>query len=221
MNVDWIIAMALFLIFISWSFVYYTGFFSITPDMRAGVEGISGKVMDFLSIDVYDVPVVFNSTEAGSWVLYMDFSWPGYSKNSTRIFSESQSLPCYMSGNRVYWQAGLIQGENRFEMRYYDENVSLFCDSSFSLANATQAIPWISEKSKAISQAKINQMLATNLHSFRYALGINQDFRVEVEINNVTTEYGTDPPLGYDVHVKETLGRKENDEGVKVRVLTW
>ncbi|UCD06893.1 MAG: hypothetical protein JSW41_03590 [Candidatus Aenigmatarchaeota archaeon] len=221
MNIDWIIAIALFLIFVSWSFVYYMGFFSITPDMRAGVEGISDKVMDFLSIDVYDVPAVFNSTEVGSRVLYMDFSWPGYSKNSTRIFSGNQSLPCYISGNRVYWQADLIQGENKFEMRYYDENVSLFCNSSFSLANATQVIPWVSEKNKAISQTKINQMLATNFYSFRNLLGISQDFRVELEINNVTTGYGTTPPLGYDVYVKETHGIKEDNNVVKIRVLTW
>ena len=48
MEIDWIIAIGLFLILVAWSFVYYMGFFVVTPDLGAGVQGISGKVMNYL-----------------------------------------------------------------------------------------------------------------------------------------------------------------------------
>jgi hypothetical protein len=221
MNFDWIIAIALFLVFVSWSFVYYMGAFSFTPDTGSGVEGISGKVIGFLETDSYDVPVEFSSPGSGSRVLYLDFSWPAYSKNSTRIFSGDQPLPCMISGDRVYWQADLSAGSNIFTMRYCTENTTPQCSSLFPPVNATQAMPWAAEKGSAISQARTDQMLATNFYVFRQALGINSDFRVELESGGIVTAYGPAPPLGYDVYVKETPHVTEDREAVTVRVLTW
>jgi hypothetical protein len=221
MNIDWIIAIGLFIIFVAWSFAFYLGFFSLTPDMMGGVEGISNKVVGFLDIDVYDNPVVYDSVSNISAVMYADFSWPNYAKNSTKVFSDNQSLPCRMSGSRIYWQADLDAGKNRFDIRYHTENVTLECDSSFSIVNATQTIPWVSRNSKAVSNSKINQMLATDFKTFSARLGISQDFRVEVDKNGITTPYGKLPPLGYDVYVKETQGLTEDREQVKIRVMTW
>lgn len=221
MDVDWIIAMGLFLVFISWSFVYYTGFFSPSADMKAGVEGISSRVVDYLSVDVYDVPVVYDSGVNGSRVLYMDFSWPPYSKNSTRIFSGNGTLPCRITGDRVYWQAGLSQGENRFVMRYHAGNGSLLCGSGFPATNASQAIPRAAERGRMFSQERISRMLAVDFQGFSYILGVSQDFRVELEIGNATVEYGIEPPLGYNVYVRETKGRTVDGDDLVVRVLTW
>ncbi len=221
MNVDWVIAVGLFLVFVSWSFVYYTGFFLDLPDFRGGVETISEEVIEFLTVEVNDVPVVLDSGDAGSKVLYMDFYWPSGTRNSTRLFYGNQTLPCYISGNRIYWQADVNVGRNEFEMRYFPSNDSMFCDSGFSTSGANKTTPWVAEKSNAVSVSRINDMLAMDFYAFRYLLGLRSDFRVEIERSGTTDELGPKPPFGYNVYVKESPGRTENNEKVKIRVLTW
>lgn len=221
MNIDWIIAIGLFIVFVAWSFVFYLGSFSFAPDVMGGVEGISSRVIGSLCIDVYENPIVHDSASNGSVVLYADFSWPQYAKNSTNVFSGSQPLPCIISGDRIYWQADLVEGRNSFDIRYHTENVSLQCDSSFPLANATQVIPWVSGKSRAISQSRISDMLAMDFSELSAGLGISQDFRVEIDKDGMTTAYGKLPPLGYDVYVKETQSQTESREQITIRVLTW
>lgn len=221
MEIDWIIAIGLFLVFVGWSFAYYMGFFAVTTDMGTGVTGISGDVINYLEMGTYDVPVSYDSAANGTGVLYMDFTWPADAKNSTMMFSGSQSLPCYMTGSRIYWQSDLVAGKNMFTMRYHTQNTTLNCDSSFSLSNASQAIPWAAEEDMVISQGKINQMLSTDFRAFAAGLGISQDFRIEIDINGTTTGYGAKPPLGYDVYVNENPGMTENNDDVIVRVLTW
>ncbi len=221
MEIDWIIAIGLFLILVAWSFVYYMGFFAITPDLGAGVQGISGKVMNYLEIEAYDTPITYDSTENGTRVLYTDFTWPDYSSNSTKIFSGNQSLPCMIFGNRVYWQADVGIGENKFVMRYHTQNTTLNCDSSFPLVNTTQVIPWAAEKDTLVSQDRIDQMFATDFRAFAAGLGISQDFRIEIETDSSTTDYGSAVLPGYNIYVKENPGMTENNEKVTVRVLTW
>jgi hypothetical protein len=221
MEIDWIIAIGLFLVFVGWSFTYYIGFFSATTGMGTGVLGISGDVINYLEMGTYDVPVSYNSVTNETGVLYMDFIWPIGSKNSTIMFSGSQSLPCYITGNRIYWQSDIIAGKNMFTMRYHTQNTTLNCDSSFSLSNTSQAIPWVAEENVVISQGKIDQMLSMDFRAFAAGLGISQDFRIEIDINGTSTGYGAKPPLGYDVYVKENPGTTENNDNVIVRILSW
>jgi hypothetical protein len=224
MRLDWIVAITLFLFFVSWSFIYYTEFFTEKSEPLTNVATmVSDKIVGFLQTDVYRVPVRFNSSNTTiNSVLYLDFIWPDGTKNSTRMFSGDDQLLCNISDNTMYWLSNLTQGENYFLMKFAESNTTMNCNASISTQHISKTVPWVQEKKTLISQLKIDEMLNTDYNSFRDSLDINQNFRVELEINESTTTYGLNPPLLSDIRVEETNSMIwENNQKIKIRVLVW
>ncbi len=225
MKVDWIITMALFLAFVAWSFSFYMSLFTEKASpLEEAVDIIRDKIMDFLMIDSYRVPIRYNSTnETTNSILYFNFTWPAGTKSSARIFQDGTLLYCRVENDSIYWKADLTNlTYNYFEMRF--SNTSTGCSSGeiFIIENELQAIPWAMEKKKLVSQSKINEMTNASYNDFKNNLSITRDLRVEINVSGTETIYGKTLPLIRDVYVKETESELEDTgETVTVRVLVW
>lgn len=229
MNVDWIITIVFFLIFVAWAFTFYASLFTEkAAPLEEAVDTVNDKMLNFLMLDVYKVPIKFNSSnETNNSVLFFNFTWPDGTKNSTRIFQDSSSLPCQIIDNvydgTIYWEANLTNLTfNYFSMQFSNKTSNLSCSYSFSKGNETQAMPWVMEKKRLVSQDKINEMTNSSYGNFKNSLSISRDFRIELNISGTETNYGLTEPLIRNVYVKETGSKiEETGENVTIRVLVW
>jgi len=219
MNVDWVVAISVFLIFIGISFGLYWGLFEAKPETAGSyLEPVSQKILGFLQVDSWRIPVRCNSTQSGISVLYFDFQWPEGAKNSSRIFDSGLPLSCMLQGNRLYFQADVEEGDNDFDVSFANMSSPLLCDSVLDTGVAIACVPWASELSRSISQSKIDQMLATEYTQFRQSLGITRNFRVEVQGNS----YGPQSPKYSNTYVKETRSLiQETVQPVTISVAVW
>ena len=219
MNVDWAIAVSVFLVFIGIGFAYYWGLFETNSNpVQASLEPVNGKVLGFLMVDSWNVPVRYTSSGSGLEVLYLDFSWPEGTRDSTRILDSNLPLSCMLQGDRVYFQADVQEGDNDFEMTFSNVSSPPACSYMLETADANQSVPWASEKSMRISQARVDQMLATDYSQFRQSLGIIRNFRVEAG----TSSYGPSPPQYTSTYVKETYSIiQETGQPITIRVMVW
>lgn len=226
MNIDWLIAIVVFLGFVTWAFGYYMTFFNVGgTSLEDMAYDISDKVLDFLTIDVYEVPIKVDSSQnISGQVLYFSFTWPDDTKNSTRIVSGIMSFGCNITGNTVYWSPDLEEGENYFFMRFKNQSMDLFCvDDTVNITdeNRTQVIPWVMERKKLVSQERIDEMNSTDYFTFKNIIGVSRDFRIEIE-NGLNMSYGLSVPEFSNVYVKETWNKiEEYDKKIKIRVLVW
>ncbi len=225
MDVDWVVAIVVFLIFVTWSFTYYLSFFGESRTSILPVaDYVKGKIKEFVFINTYMVPVVFNSSNSTSdSVLYIDFLWHDENeKNSTTIYLNNNSLPCRIEGNRIYWVSNLSEGMNYFIMRYAGCESNLTCNSTFSITNKTQAVAWSVEKGRSVSQGKINNMTSTDYNVFKNNLMLDNDFRIKIRTNSTTIMYGKSIPLNRDVHVFKIFSKLwEDDSDVNLTISVW
>jgi hypothetical protein len=225
MKVDWIITIVFFLAFVAWAFTFYASLFTEEANpLGEAVDIVNDRVVNFLTIEVYEVPIRYNSTnETNNSVLFFNFTWPDQTKNSTRMLQNSASLPCQMSGDTIYWQANLTNLTlNYFTMQFSNKTSSVNCSDSFTIQNELHAMPWTMEKKRLVSQDKINEMTGLSYPDFKSSLPVSRDFRVELNISGTVTNYGLTEPLIRDVYVRETYTRiDETEENVTVRVLVW
>ena len=224
MQVDWIIAIGVFFVFLSTGFQYYFNFFQIGAQPTEKVVGdISDRITGFLKADVYDIPVIVDSQEARSDVLYLSYTWPSAgAKNSTRILKAGARLDCNLTGDSIYWQADLAVGSNNFTMRVIDADSGVNCTDAFSIENANKTIPWAGVKSRMISQSRVDEMMATEYPAFKSSLGINRDFRAYVNVSGNATAYGLNTPNATNFYEKETRWALAETGGeVIIRVLAW
>jgi hypothetical protein len=222
MNFDWAVAVSVFLIFIGMGFAYYWGLFEANPDpVGISLDTVNGKVIGFLSVNSWSAPVRYNSSGPDLQTLYLDFSWPEGTKNSTNILDSGLPLDCMLQGDRLYFQANVESGDNDFLMTFANESGPPACDSTLETSGANQSVPWASEKSVRISQSRINQMLATEYVQFRQSLGINRNMRIEIDSVG-TSAYGPSPPQYTSTYVKVTNSMiQETGQTVTVRVMMW
>jgi hypothetical protein len=224
MNLDWILGLVVFLTFTAWALGFYFSIYNTGPPdgLDAAATSIKNDVVAFLTAEVHQMPVRFNSSSSQSGaVLYAVYSWP-FGKNSAKVLSGSTSLPCRFSGDTIYWQADLSPGFNYFTIKYADMDASLNCNSTFDISSANQTKPWSAEKKTMFLQEKIDNMTATPYSGFRASLDINRNFRLEMDINGTTTVYGPSAPQHSDVFVKETAGTiYENDKTIELRIMVW
>lgn len=222
MDLDWVVAIVMFLVFLSWGFIYYSQFSVQAVDMESALVRVSDGVMDFLEVEVYNMPVRFYSENntAGS-ILYSIYTWPKGSKNSTEVLSGGVSLPCMFLGDILYWQSALDIGYNYFLVEFSTVNTTLNCDSSLVLGEESQAIPDSIQKSKRVSQSKVDEMLGSDYQEFKSMLGIESDFRLEIE-NSSASGFGPKPPGNVNVYVRthNAIVLESGDE-ITIRVLVW
>ena len=219
MNVDWAIAVSVFLVFIGLGFILYWGMFEPSQDpVQGSLDVVNQKVLDFLQVDSWRVPVSYASPENGLAVLYFDYTWPEGTKNSARIFDSSLPLSCILQGDRLYFEADVEVGENLFDMTFANMSSPLMCDSILQTADANLSIPWASERTVRISQARMSQMLATDYSQFRESLGIARNFRVQAG----PSLYGPQPPAYTNTYVRETRSIiQETMQPVTITVMVW
>ena len=224
MEIDWIIAVGLFLVFVTWAFGYYSSLFAVKQEpLKTIAASIGDRVVDFLSFQVETVPIKYNSlTDEPRKVLYIEHKWP-FGKNTTRLFSDSsEELTCYIENSTMFFEAVLSAGDNFFEMVYKDEGTGLNCNDQFNRENESQATPLVGKRQLLVSQARINQMGNMSYEEFKDGLNIGRDFRVELETMPENITFGLAPPPFTNVFVRETLSMiQDSEEGVKIRVLVW
>lgn len=224
MDVDWAIALGIFLIFISWAFVFYTQVFTIgEATAESALDAIADKLMDNLSVGVEVIPVVFTADDADSdKVLYFEYRWP-FGKNTTKVFMDGTSQSCNITGDTLYWQSSVSAEKNYFSVQYADQAANLSCTGGFSVVNETQVIPFSAETTSKISLAHINAMNATAYDTFRDQLDIERDFNITIEnASGSVVSYGLQPPLFSNVFSKLLLRDLEETNGnVTIRILTW
>ena len=223
MDVDWIVAIMVFLVFVVWSFSYY---FTLFPRSEGFLESVTEtdteKIMNFLSANVYRIPVRVNSNGEDNVTLMAKSVWYRGTKNSTRIFKDGESLPCMIIGDDLYWLANLSSGWNYFYIEFSGLNTSLNCDSEFSLVNVTQTIPWVLERKSLLSLTRVNEMTNMSYEDFKENLDIEEDFNILLEWDGTTKTYGKPLPENREVYVKvyENL-LWETSENINVSVRVW
>ena len=224
-SIDGVVGIALFVLFVAWSFIYLSSVFSAERGdaMEEASRTISGRIAAYLTVDAYEIPVSYTSqSNASGVVFYFDHAWPSAgARNSTRVYGSINALPCNITGNRLYWQSDVTEGANSFIVRYSNKDVAMNCTGGFPIMIGNKTIPWSAVKKQLLSQDRINGMAAMDYPAFKMSLGIERDFRVELNASGSVTEYGSLVPNGTDVHVKTTRHGMEDNRKAEMRVLTW
>jgi len=224
MDVDWIVGIFLFLVFVSWGFSYYFAMFSgneVQFEQTAELE--RQKIVSFVAVDVYEAPVKYNSSAASNAVLKAKSVWYSGEKNATRVLSNENALPCRIDGDDLYWQANLAQGFNVFRIRTASVNTTANCTGTFTITSSNLTVPWALESKEMASLTKIYEMANTTYEGFRDAIGTNMNFRFVLEAPSGDINYGKAIPSGaVNVYSKKT-GMKmfETSESVNITVAVW
>lgn len=220
MNVDWAMAIGIFIVFVGWSLVYYTGFFTDDVDISQGMDSLTGRVLGSLEAEEYSIPVRYDSPDSGQGVLYAELFLPDIGESQMRVLGEGSELDCMLSGDRLYWQAELEEGDNDFQIVYSDAGLG-GCGDSLDTSGANQTFPLSAVRVEKLSQARILEMQAMPYRDFRESLGIGNGIRLEWS-GAVQGSYGPRAPGNRDVFVRE-LSRPllEQPGKVDLRVLAW
>ena len=222
-GVDWVIGLGVFLIFVSISFTYYSSMFQKEASpLEDAADYVADQVMGYLKVDVYDVPVRFYAPgSASSQVLYFNYTWP-YGKETTQVYSGTTGLPCYISGDTVYWRSDVSAGYNYFRVRYSNQTTAMRCTSSLDLSQLNKTAPFAAERQQMLSRAKVNEMLSASYGAFSDSLDLNMDFRLYLNESGTVTEYGLSPPNATSTRVVTRWGRMEdNNNEAELRILVW
>jgi hypothetical protein len=225
MDVDWIVGIFVFILFVAWSFSFYLAIFQEGGnqfEIAAGTE--RNKITEFLSVDVHEAPVKYDSPGAvSSGVLKAKSVWYSGEKNSTRVFSGDESLPCRISGGDLYWQADLAGGYNYFSIQTASVNTTLNCTGTFGISPFNLTTPWAFEKKTMLSLTRVSEMVNTSYGEFRDSIGLSGDFRIDVKMAGEDIGYGKSIPEGaINVNSKEFRKRLfETSETVNVTIALW
>lgn len=224
-QVDWIIAFFIFVLFLSWSFQYYSTLFRYRGlPLGHAAAGINSAIISNLTSSVYDMPVSYNSPDETTSVMYAYHYWASEGEtNTTMVLSNaSQALVCKIDGNIIYWSSGVVAGLNNFTIRVSNRSASVRnCSGTFDVANANLTIPRAGDMKTMLSQSAIDNM-ATSYGDFKAANGLNRDFRITLETSSGTSAYGSVPPNTTNIFSEEKWYRiEETNTDAKVTTLIW
>lgn len=225
MDVDWVVGIMVFLIFVGWAFSYYFAIFQQGEnqfEIAAATE--TEKVMNFIAIDVYEIPVKYNSGSAVSdAVLKAKSIWYHGGKNATRVFAGDEASPCRIDGDDLYWQADLAGGFNYFTIETADANTTMNCTGSFPISSFNLSVPWAFEKEGMLSLTKIYEMANMSYDDFRTSAGINHNLKIKIEKPSGEISYGRSAPGGPANAYSKVHQRKifETSEWANVTVTVW
>lgn len=220
MNFDWIVAIVTFIILAVFSFNYYTAFFVYQADLENVAGTINERVLDTIMVDSYTVPVYYNSSGAqNDKILYIDFTWPQGTKNSTKILINEVEQQCLIVGDTLYWQSNLANGDNKFGMRFSELSIPMNCEDPLAISDEVRATPWSMEKTEKLSQGNLNSLSLVNYEDYKNFISVSRDLRVETSTG---FSYGPQPPRNIDVYVFEkNTTIVETGQSVKLRVFVW
>lgn len=222
MDIDWVLAVTVFLFFVIWSFAFYISIFQFDQDYLEIAGDITRNVvMGSLSIDSFSVPVIYDSGgDTNNSVLHSGFIWYEGNQTSTKAWKGNQSLQCRIIGNNTYWLTNLTAGENYFRIEFAESD-SIGCNDVFSVAGSVQTTPGAMERKAMLSQSKIDSMNSTTYSVYKQSLGLEGDFGVEIDGTSPIV-YGKTPPMVADVFA-QTFQRVifETGEEVNVTFIVW
>jgi len=235
-NVDWIMAMLVFVLLVGWSFTYYSSIFDqISQPVSSDADTINDKVMGFLEEDSYDIVVRFNiSADQPNSVMHLNLTWPDRTQNSTQVHlgnSVGNNLTCNITDDQLYWKADLVKGDNYFLVHFINRSCELNCSSdsvNLSYQGINHTIAWAMEKKNMISWMNIEKLDPNHgsyidYDTFRDNQNIQRDFRIELyNETSLFLSYGESRPLGSNVYTRENWGMiDENRSKINLSVMVW
>lgn len=224
MDLDWAIAILVFLVFVTWGFSFYFSLFQegSSQVLSTAADTVRDDILDYLRVETYKIPVRFESGSSyANAVLKFNYDWP-FGKNTTRVYSGASSLDCQFSGDILYWETNLSAGDNYFHIKLANLSETLNCDSSFNTSGSNETTPWVMEEGKRFSQSRIDKMTNTSYGRFRKRLGIKRNFRIELNQTGNLTTYGPALPKASPVESRESSGRMwPGDEEIDFTVMVW
>ncbi|MFH1445112.1 MAG: hypothetical protein ABIF08_01380 [Nanoarchaeota archaeon] len=231
MNIDWVVAIGMFIAVVAWSFTFYADFFDFKTEPLSDVlNSISDKFVDYLTTDTYVVYANYTNTSklgAGTFNFYMDMDFPEGTNFSTRVYKEGvliSAVSCEVRTNQVLFQAIVTPSNNtEFTIKFQNISGSSFCNPDTPLSRDIKLKPSAKEKMLMVSQTKINELNAMSYYDIQGNLSINRPFRVELEVNEtVSNIFGLLPPNSTNVYVKEVWNKiLDDDNRVLIRTMVW
>lgn len=225
MEVDWIVAVLVFLVFVGWSFSFYAAIFQESGNQLSITAIVErNKLMEHVSVDVYQIPVRYNSPgDVTDGVLKAGSIWYSGGKNTTRVFMSSNNFPCIISGDELYWQDSISSGYNYYFIEMADLNEPMNCSGSFSISSFNVTVPWALEHRTMISITKINEILNMSYDDFREQANLNSDFRLTVQKASGNVVAGKSIPVGA-IEVDSRSNEREifeTSEDANITIAIW
>ncbi|MBU0898714.1 MAG: hypothetical protein ABIH55_00845 [Nanoarchaeota archaeon] len=227
MNIDWIIALGLFLVVTAWSFTFYIGFFNAGAEPLGDVlDSISDKFIGYLTTDTYVMHANYTESLIGrERTFYVDMDFPEGTNLTTKIYVDgtliSDTKECEIQLNQILFNTTVTKFASYQFVIKFQNTSDTYCDGA--LNTETKLKPSVKEKKRLVTQAKIDNMDAMPIEHIKANLSINRDFRVEIETNNIITNtFGVLPPNSTNVYVKEVYSRIfDTDNRVLIRTMVW
>ncbi len=229
MRIDWIVAVVTFLMFVVWAFSSYslisTG--EALSRSEAALQAAE-KIADYMKVSFSSIPANITApSDANNATVWAYMNWTG-DENSTRIVRSrlsNQSLPCGISGSRVYWKANLSAGENYFLIESADFDASLNCGQNIPGTDENQTELWASESGLVFSGSRNSQVCSEMNQTYetqKRAIGTAFDFNILIEHAGGSFTCGPPVPLsGRDVFVYPVSGKLWEGGDVNMSVRLW
>ena len=164
----------------------------------------------------------------GTETIFAYMNWSGSDQNSTRVvlgMLSNSSLPCMISGDKVYWNASLVTGDNFFFIERADLNVTRVCNATITPADDNQVALWAAKRLGIFSKARnsniCGQMNGSYSHMKR-TIGVTYDFNVVIEEDGALKTCGLKVPrAGRDVFIYPVKGVLYEGGDMDMSVMLW
>ncbi len=220
MNLDWAVAISVFVGFTIWSMLYFTGFFQVQADMTNSADSISGNILDFLETSEYSIPVSYDSPSSDIGVLHAEIDIPPSMETGLQVLEGSLPQDCLLQSGTLYWESSLSPGDNLFTI-IYSESPAGGCTDLLDTSESNQTYPLATETSPRISGSTLTSLSSIDYNTFRETLGLQNQVRLEWSGLLVGT-FGPEVPINKDIHVRETTRQVLGSPGtLDIRIMVW
>jgi hypothetical protein len=205
MRIDWIVAVVIFLMFTIWAFAYHSMLNAAKIVSMSESAILAGeRITDYMKVQISSMPANFSSgSEYDNVTLFTYMNWTGNIQNSTRVVKGKlsyESLPCMISGDKLYWNSSLAIGNNFFYIQYADLNTSLNCNKAIQQYDKNQTTLWAVETRDMFSSVKNSQICSRMNSSYsemKSEIGITFDFNVLIETEGTSMACGSKIPASF------------------------
>ncbi len=230
MRVDWVIAVVTFLMLITWAFSYYSLISAgeMVSRKEPALQAM-GKISDYMKVEFSSTPAnITVPSGADNITVWAYMNWTGVGMNSARVvksrFSNS-SLPCNITGDRIYWKANLTSGNNYFFVENVESDEGLNCNQEIAPVDNNQSSLWATEVQSIFSSTKISHvcgLINQSYESVRNDIGVTFDFNVLVEMQESSYTCGLPVPVSArEVFVLPVTGEMWEGGSVNLSVRLW
>lgn len=230
MRIDWIIALVVFIMFTGWAFAYYSLFSDgriVSISESAGLAG--EKIIDYMEVRLSSIPANFSLGGAPETAtLYAFMNWTGNEKNSTRVVKSMLSnatLPCMISGDKIYWNASLATGDNFFILENVGMDSPMDCEETFVVVEDKQVMLWAADFRDVFSTTRNSVICSQMNNSYsltKSTIGITFDFNILIgtEADGITCGSPI-PRTGTGVFVYPATGALFEGGEINMSVRLW